>query len=126
MTERLRIAVRWVVVAVLAILALLGQRSASAPAELPAPALRPTPIVAPVPAVEQPPAPAVPGTAAALETLVSGTSCNDRLAAVEELRVARDPSALPALTSAARLDPCVTDAARAAIRELGRAERAAY
>jgi hypothetical protein len=101
MTERLRIAVRWVVVAVLAILALLGQRSASAPAELPAPASRGRPpVVVPVTAVEQPPAPAVTGDD--LAVLATGASCADRLAAVERLRAKGDPVAVPALTTAAR------------------------
>jgi hypothetical protein len=121
MSERVRVAVLWVVVAVLAILALLAPGSASAPAPAPASAdKRVAPVVVPVTAVEHPPAPAVTGDD--LAVLASGATCVERLAAVERLRVTGDPVAVPALATAARTDPCIASAARAAIRELGRAD----
>jgi hypothetical protein len=130
MSERLRLAARWVVVAALAILALLGPRRASgpAPAPSPEPAIQRPAVSVTVTTVEQAPEPVVTGdgTAAALEALASGATCADRLAAVDRLRALRDPAAIPALTAASRGDRCVAPAARAAVRALGHADAARW
>ena len=132
MKERVRDAALWVVVAVLAILAILGTRSSSEP-RLPdrAPVAHrfvPEVVPAAVPAAIAPaPAQAPTTSAEALATVADvHASCATRAAAVDQLRAAGDPTAIPALTAVARTDDCVSAAARAAVRALGRRATADY
>lgn len=130
MAERARAAARWVVVAVLAVLALLSTRGMPARSRPPAPVAHragpgAVPAGAPVVSAAVVPAPEPTGEALAAVT-DAHASCAARAAAVEQLRTAGDAAAIPALTAAARRDDCVSAAARAAVRELGRRETAAY
>jgi hypothetical protein len=130
MRARVRDAALWVVVAVLAILAILGTRSSSEP-RLPDGARvahRLAPDVAPAAAaVPATVAPVAPNSAEALATVADvHAPCATRNAAIDQLRDHGDPAAIPALTAIARGNDCIADAARTAVRELGRRSTADY